>query len=70
MGDKDERGKALCVNVDRGAGIFCKIVRVGFLSVRYRSDGLYYKMAGIPSSPTLIFIRVEISLYSYKKQSW
>ena len=59
MGDKDERGKALSVNVERGAGIFCKIVIVGFLSVRYRSDGLYYKMAGIPSSPTLLFIRVE-----------
>ena len=52
MGDKDERGKALSVNVERGAGIFCKIVIVGFLSVRYRSDGLYYKMAGTPSSPT------------------
>ena len=41
MGDKDERGKALSVNVERGASIFCKIVIVGFLSVRYRSDGLY-----------------------------
>ena len=51
VGDKDERGKALSVNVERGAGIFCKIVIVGFLSVRYRSDGLYYKMAVIPSSP-------------------
>ena len=38
MGDKDERGKALSVNVERGAGIFCKIVIVGFLSVRYRSE--------------------------------
>ena len=46
MGDKDERGKALSVNVERGAGIFCKIVIVCFLSVRYRSDSLYYKMAG------------------------
>ena len=55
MGDKDERGKALSVNVQRGAGIFCKIIIVGFLSVRYRSDGLYYKMVGIPSSPTLLF---------------
>ena len=52
VGDKDERGKALSVNVERGAGIFCKIVIVCFLFVRYRSDGLYYKMAGTPSSPT------------------
>ena len=37
MGDND---------VERGAGIFCKIIIVCFLSVRYRSDGLYYKMAG------------------------
>ena len=58
MGDKDERGKALSVNVERGVGIFCKIVIVGFLSVRYRLDGLYYRMAGIPSSPTHFFIRV------------
>ena len=63
MGDKDERGKALSVNVERGAGIFCKIVIVGFLSVRYRSDGLYYKMAGIPSSPTQFSIRVDKSRY-------
>ena len=54
MGDKDERGKALSVNVERGAGIFCKIVIVGFISVRYRSDVLYYKMAGMPPSPTSI----------------
>ena len=60
MGDKDERGKALSVNVERGAGIFCKIVIVGFLSIRYRSDGLYYKMAGKPSSPTQFSIRVDI----------
>ena len=60
VGDKDERGKALSINVERGAGIFCKIVIVGFLSIRYRSDGLYYKMAGIPSSPTRFSIRVDI----------
>ena len=66
MGDKDERGKALSVNVERDAGIFCKIVIVGFLSVRYRSDGLYYKMAGIPSSPTRFFLYS----YSYKRLSW
>ena len=55
MGDKDERGKALSVNVERGAGIFCKIVIVCFLSIRYRPDSLYYKMAGTPSSPTRFF---------------
>ena len=55
MGDKDERGKALSINVERGAGIFCKIVIVGFISVRYRSDSLYYKMPGTPSSPTWFF---------------
>ena len=60
MGDKDERGKALSVNVERGAGILCKIVIVGFLSVRYRSDGLYYKMAGTPSSPTWFSIYTPI----------
>ena len=32
VGDKD---------VERGAAIFCKIIIVCFLSVRYRSDGLY-----------------------------
>ena len=57
MGDKDEQGKALSVNVERGAGIFYKIVIVCFLSVRYRSDGLYYKMAGTPSSLTRLFIK-------------
>ena len=49
VGDKD---------VERGADIFCKIIIVCFLSVRYRSDDLYYKMAGTPSSPTRFFIRV------------
>ena len=70
MGDKDERGKALSVNVERGAGIFCKIVIVGFLSVRYRSDGLYYKMAGTPSSPTRFFIRVEMISLLTTKVKW
>ena len=36
---------------------FCKIAIVSFLSVRYKSDGLYCRMAGTPSSPTLFFIR-------------
>ena len=40
---------------------FCKIAIVCFLSIRYRSDGLYCKMPGTPSSPTQFFIRVEIS---------
>ena len=31
---------------------FCKIAIVSFLSVRYKSDGLYCRMAGTPSSPT------------------
>ena len=37
---------------------FCKIAIVSFLSVRYKSDGLYCRMAGTPSSPTLFFISV------------
>ena len=41
---------------------FCKIVIVSFLTDRYRSDGLYYTMAGTPSSPTQSFIRVEIEM--------
>ena len=39
---------------------FCKIAIVSFLSVRYRSDGLYCRMAGTRLSPTMIFIRVGI----------
>ena len=35
---------------------FCKIAIVSFLSVRYRSNGLYCRMAGPPSSPALFFI--------------
>ena len=58
MGDKDERGQALSVNVERGAGIFCEIVIVCFLSIRYKSNGLYYMMADTPSSPTQFFIEV------------
>jgi len=42
---------------------FCNIVIVSFLSARYKSDGLYCRMAGTPSSPTLFFIRVEISFF-------
>ena len=43
VGDKD---------VERGAGIFRKIIIVCFLSIRYILNILYYKMAGTPSSPT------------------
>ena len=39
---------------------FCKIAIVCFLSVGYRSDGLYCRMAGTPSSPTLFFISTPI----------
>ena len=39
---------------------FCKIAIVSFLSFRYRSDGLYCRMAGTRSSPTMLFIRVGI----------
>ena len=39
---------------------FCKIAIVSFLSIRYRSDGLYCRMAGTRSSPTMLFLRVGI----------
>ena len=39
---------------------FCKIVKVSFLSVRYRSDDLYCRTADTRSSPTMLFIRVGI----------
>ena len=32
---------------------FCKISIVSFLSIGYKSGGLYFRMAGEPSSPTL-----------------
>ena len=38
---------------------FCKIPIVFFLSVRYKSENLYCRMAGAPSSPTQFFKRVE-----------
>ena len=60
MGEKDERGNALLADVERGVGSFCKIAIVSFLSVGYRSDGLYCRMAGTRSSPTMLFIRVGI----------
>ena len=49
------------LQVLRGVWVsFCKIAIVSFLSVRYRSDGLYCRMAGTRSSPTMLFIRVGI----------
>ena len=39
---------------------FCKIAIVSFLSVRYRWDGLYCRMAGTRPSTTMLFIRVGI----------
>src|SRR4051812_39200838 len=39
---------------------FCKIAIFSFLSVRYKSDGLYCRMAGTPSSPTLFSISTLI----------
>src|SRR5215216_2412435 len=42
---------------------FCKIAIVSFLSVIYKSDGLYCRMPGTPSSSTLFFIRVEIMIF-------
>ena len=41
---------------------FCKIAIVSFLSIRYRSDDLYCRMAGTRSSPTMLFIRVGIKI--------
>ena len=51
------------LQVWRGVWVsFCKIAIVSFLSVRYRSDGLYCRMAGTRSSPTMLFIRVGIKI--------
>src|SRR3989337_2657054 len=45
----------------RGVWVFfCKIAIVSFLSARYKSDSLYCRMAGTPSSPTLFFISTLI----------
>ena len=43
---------------------FRKIAIVSFLSVRYKSDSLYCRMAGTPSSTTLFFYKsgVEIEI--------
>ena len=42
---------------------FSKIAIVSFLSVRYKSDSLYCRMAGTPSSPTLFFMSVFYVFY-------
>ena len=60
MEHQDDRGEALFANVERVWVSFFKIAIVSFLSVRYKSDGLYCRIAGTPSSTTLFFIRVEI----------
>src|SRR6266496_5661623 len=44
---------------------FCKIAIVSFLSVRYKSDGLYCRMAGTPSSPTLFFYKSRDTPINY-----
>ena len=41
-------------------GAFCKIAIVSFLSVRYKSDDLYCRMVGTPSSPIVLLLRVGI----------
>ena len=46
---------------------FCKIATVSFLSVGFKSDGLYCRMAGTTSSPTLFFyksIDIDIDIES------
>ena len=56
--------------MDRGAGIFCKIIIVCFLSVKYGSDGIYYKMEGTTSSQTRFFIRVQMISLLTTKVKW
>ena len=43
VGEKDEHGKALFANLERGMGFFSKFPFVSFLSVRYKLDNLYCK---------------------------
>ena len=42
---------------------FFKIAIVSFLSVRYKSDGLNYRMAGTPSSTTPFFYKSRDKIY-------
>ena len=45
---------------------FCKIAIVSFLFVRYKSDSLYCKMAGTPSSPTHLYcVKNNSVFYNY-----
>ena len=46
---------------------FCKIAIVFFLSIRYKSDGLYCRMARTPSSPTLFSTP---SVQKYLSSKW
>ena len=46
---------------------FFKIAIVSFLSVRYKSDGLYCRMARTPSSPTLFSTP---SVWKYLSSKW
>ena len=60
VGEKMNKGSPY-LQMWRGLWVsFFKIAIVSFLSVRYRSDGLYCRMAGTRSSPTMLFIRVGI----------
>ena len=55
-----DQGEALFANMDRGVGMFFQNCH-SFLPIRQiKSDGLYCRMAGTPSSTTPFFIRVEI----------
>ena len=58
---EDDRGEALFANVERGVCIFFQNYH-SFLPIRqiYKSDGLYCRKVGTPSSTTLFFIRVEV----------
>ena len=45
---------------------FWKIATVSFLSVRYKSDSLYCRMAGTPSSPTRLYcVKNNTVFYNY-----
>ena len=55
VGEMDERRKALFANLERGVGIFLQNCHSSFLSLGYKSDNLYCRMAGTPSSTTLFF---------------
>ena len=46
--------------------LFCKIAIVSFLAVRYKSVGLYCRMAGTPSSPTRLYcVKNNSVFYNY-----